>query len=1024
MRNKKAIRFFALSAAFLSFGLASCGAAPKFVEPINDGWEGDNAYYAKNITKKLANPDAHNDGEEEEETIPEVKTLILHYHNDDGRCGEREFYLWSDEVDGMYLAKKTVHQSGEDMMITLDFTGEFDMFAGAPRVGLIIKFTSGWTGQSEDTYLNFDKYRADANGKVELWILPGEGISLDVFLTEAETKFDKVKTAKFTTWKNIKCEATITPTVYRLYAFDETYYRLDNTLQEQNKEFYLLKSGKPDKATFNITLNYQAHINVSYMLETQYSTAPTRVQMINVGFENLYKNTRFTTYYNYDGDDLGVTYTKRKTTFKVWAPTSTYVKLNIYNSGSSKKYAAPGVYTSDSVDIYDMFYQPGGVWAIELEGDLNGKYYTFTFKNQGGVNETVDPYVKACGINGERGMVLDFESTNPEGWDDVVYDDIQTKQELIIYETHVRDVTMHSTWGGTQEPGTFNAMAEQGTRYKGTVKTGFDHIKDLGVNAVQLLPVFDHNDNEVPEKRGFNWGYDPTNYNCVEGTYATDPYKGDVRVREFKSLIRDLASKKDKNGNDTNQIRTIMDVVYNHQASAANSTFTKIVPKYYYRYNSDWAYYNGSECGNEIKTEAPMMRKFIVDSLKWWATEYKIKGFRFDLMGLIDTQTMRAAADALYDIDPDIAIYGEGWMGSWDNNFEDGWHGDRSGGTYSANTSNVYNKLGRNNKGSFVGGFNDCGRNALKGKNGTNELYGFISQSPQYGSDKIQSVKAMLCGINQDVDSTWKGDPEQTINYASCHDNFTLFDQFTYTSARNGDGDYPGMALAATVVAESAILVSNGVAFIQGGEELFRSKEVKSDADKKKITAYDEKGNAYLKDVMTINDKIISHNSYNLSDEVNAFDYSRKLTVDGVDTTKYFDSIKEAISARKQMKQFTRAEMNRMSDGFTVNTWDNTVNLVEYDNNGQKDWKKASGMVIGMANESAKGKYYFFISGEVEEEIGFGNITNATCIAASNKAYNNIGYRTVNVKYADENQTTGKGIKMGWSSSCLFKLNS
>lgn len=997
MKKSRKLRIFALSAAFLGFGLSVLGTGAKIDNVVDDGWEGDNASYREDSVKKLINPDARVEGEEEE--IPVVNQLVLHYHNDDGKCKDREFYLWAEGVAGLYLASKTeyVDSSGKasstDMMITLDFTGEFSMFAGKDRVGLIIKYTAGWDGQSEDTYLEFSKFPPDANGKVELWIIPGEGSALDVFKTEAETKMDKVITAKFIDWKTIRAEATIKPEVFRLYAFDETYYRLDAVLQEQNKNFYLFKSGTPDKATFDIKLNYQAHINVTYMLETEYSTAKGRIQMINVGFENLYKNPRFVEFYNYKGDDLGVTYTKEKTTFKVWAPTSTYMKLNLYSTGTPKKYATDTVYGSDSRSVYDMVYQKGGVWAITIEGDLDGKYYTFQVQNQGGNNETVDPYVKAVGVNGLRGMVVDWERTNPTDWDKVTYKDISTPQELTIYETHIRDVTMHKTWGGTEEPGTFNAFVEKGTKYQG-VTTGYDHIEEVGPTAVQLLPVYDSDHEERPGMREYNWSYDPLNYNCVEGSYASDPYDGAVRIKEYKNLIKEMS----KNKNNT---RVIMDVVYNHVQGAPNSSFQKLMPRYYFRFNSDWAYYNGSGCGNEVKSEAPMMRKFIVESVKWWASEYKIKGFRFDLMGLLDTKTMNEVAKEVHKIDEDIYVYGEGWMGGYDTAFPDGWHGDTSGGTYSSNSANVYLKLYENG----VGGFNDEGRNALKGKNGFGgEMYGFISQDATYGSANIDPVKRMLIGTRDGG-----GNPAQTVNYASCHDNFTLFDQFTYTSARDGKQDYPGMALAATVCAESAVLVSNGVGFIQGGEELFRSKVVKSAADKEKIKQVDTKGNVTYKDTVTINGKMISHNSYNLSDEVNAFDYSRKIEVDGVSTKKYYDAILEAVAARKQMKKFTLGDMKSMSGGNTVNCWTNASN-------------GGSGMVIGMANESSKGSYYFFISGEVEEKMGFGNVTSSTCIASSNKAYGaGKGYVVQDVTYSDG--FVGKGIKMGWSSCALFKLN-
>lgn len=864
--------------------------------------------------------------DEEEADVPEVHKVIIHYHNDDGKNESRRFWLWVTDVDGAEYEADQISSDKKDMSITLDYAGAFSDFAGQGGIYLIIKNAGTWDGQSEDTFISFTLY-PPVDYVVEFWLIPGIGNALEICATEEETRSDRVTEAYFSSFKNILVKATAAPKVYRLYSYDQKYLNMSVKAQANNKETRLLKTGSASTATFDIPLTYNAHINVQYVLETEYEAWPGRMHSLVISFSKLYENPRFSQYYEYSGDDLGVTYTKESTTFKLWAPTAGNVSLKIYDKGTTKgDDPEKGGYGSSLSTTYKMNYLPHGVWGATLDGDLNGKYYTYVVYNSSGINEVVDPYAHACGANGKRGMVLDFDSTDPEGWEaiDGKWDkkagyDITSPQQLSIYESHIRDLTMDDSWGGTEKPGTYLAYIEKGTTYTQgdkTVKTGFDHIEELGVNAIQFTPVYDHDNIEyfkrpIIDSEGkttyevsegsYNWGYNPLNYNCVEGQYSSNPNDGAARVREFKQMILALAT-------NANKARTIMDVVYNHVSSGSNSNFTKIMPQYFFRYTQNGEYYNGSGCGNEVKTEAPMMRKFIIDSLCWWASEYNVKGFRFDLMGLIDYVTLKEAAKALYKIDPDIYLYGEGWTGDGSDAHID----QTKYNTWGANTYVTYRDLRQASGQCAIGCFNDYGRDNFRGGNDRNYEqdpvahrlpgYGFMSNGSDYVGGGSDEAGWMMIGKNNNGSvaealSTSVA-AKMTVNYASCHDNYALFDQF---SATLGDGGYATAANIAKAETSTnmAIMLSNGVAFMQGGEELFRTKIVtEEDAEKIRMP----------EDYVEINGIKIAHNAYKCSDETNAFDYSRKISLTYKGTTEnniyenYFTQLATVIKLRKNLK--------------------------------------------------------------------------------------------------------------------------
>ena len=927
---------------------------------------------------------------EDELVLP--NKVILHYHNDDNACLTRRFYTWVTGVDGTERKPNSDGWTGTDMSIELDFS-VIPEYAGLPSLSFIIKVAGTWAGQSEDTILDYALYQdliTANNGVLEVWTIPGEGTSIEIYKTKAESELPKIKTAKFTDFKTIHCTSTIdatgkkwVPIEYRLFAYDKNFLNMSEAAQASSKDYYQIKQGTPKGNEFDINFNATAKINVQYVVESRFPGYENRWQKCIVGSENLYSQARFDEYYTYDGE-LGMIYSPDETIFRIWSPISANVILNIYETGTPKAYGG-----SDDHDVYRMSYRAGGIWETRLQGDMKGAYYTFTLTHSSGTIETIDPYVKATGLNGVRGFVYDHNSSeaNPEGWNSVpgVWNnvtgyDIKTPQDLSIYEVHIRDLTMDETWQSNKgnERGTYNAFVESGTTYtknNKTVTTGFDHITELGVKAVQLIPVFDQDNDERPDKMKFNWGYNPLNYNCVEGGYSSDPENPLTRIVEYKNLVKQFA-------NNANHTRVIMDVVYNHVSSASQSSFNKMMPKYYFRYTPNWEYYDGSGCNNEVKTEAKMMSKFIVDSLLWWAQEYKIKGFRFDLMGLIDCWTLAEAKEQLYAYDPDIVIYGEGWtsggyhgkaivgLKGTDTTFEVADYGghDDLGHYYSdgdyyylvkggASSQQVYSQLYQSDESKGqVGGFNDDGRDETKGRNddGYNNnpypQFGYISMGSGDVGTKSDTVVNMLKGNNTRAPGA---NPEQTINYMSCHDNYTLWDQLRYTlgtdhSSPTHQAKYAPTVketIEASLACHGAVMLSNGVAFMQGGEELYRTKtysynlddynnvQSKPKADGSPATVrpypqyphYDDpkKDTVLATQDVEMYGNIISHNSYKAPDYVNSFKWDRKIEVDGLDTYNYNEVWQKMVKARESMKRISYQTMWVEGDTSEYNAWGN-----------------------------------------------------------------------------------------------------
>lgn len=510
----------------------------------------------------------------------------------------------------------------------------------------------------------------------------------------------------------------------------------------------------------------------------------------------------------YTGNDLGAVYSPKMTRFKVWAPEAESVKLNLYKQGEG----------DNLIDQHIMKKSANGTYVFEKQGDCNGIYYTYTVVNHGEEQEAVDPYTKAAGVNGQRGMVINLAKTNPQGFEMDGYRNPEHITDAIIYEGSVRDFTMDES-SGVFHNGKFLGLTEANTTNHFGEATALDYISGLGVTHVQILPAFDFETvDEKNQKAQYNWGYDPDNYNVPEGSYAVSPYDGAVRIQEMKQMVLALHSR---------GIGVIMDVVFNHTYRRDDSNLQKIVPGYYYR-SDETGYTNGSGCGNEVASDRPMVQKLIVDSLIYWAKEYHIDGFRFDLMGVLDIDTMNVIAERLKEIRPDIYLYGEGWNGGPSSLEEE---------------KRAFKASAKKMPG--IGMFNDDIRDTIKGSVFYDDHLGFVNGGTHLENALRYGITGAVAHPQVDYDAygskPWAKEPGQSINYVSCHDNYTLWDKLSVSCPEASEEKKKAMnRLCAAIV-----FTSQGVPFIQAGEEFLRSKPLP-----------EKKG--------------FAENSYNMPDEVNS----------------------------------------------------------------------------------------------------------------------------------------------------------
>lgn len=584
--------------------------------------------------------------------------------------------------------------------------------------------------------------------------------------------------------------------------------------------------------------------------------------------------TQYDKWPTYSGSDLELTVNPNGADFRLWSPEAEAVRLMIYTTDRN----------SAATDTVDMKKSAGGTWAASVPGDLIGKFYTFSIKHNGKwLDETPGVWAKAVGTNGHRAAIIDFEATNPEGWDEDHGPKVDNITDAVIYEIHHRDFSVDPS-SGIVNKGKFLALTEKDTHNATGEKTGIDHLKELGVTHVHILPSYDYNsvdEANLPSNQ-YNWGYDPYNYNTPEGSYSTNPADPSVRIREMKEMVKSL--------HDAG-IGVVMDVVYNHTADNDASNFSLTAPGYYYRHRADGSYSDASGCGNETASERKQMSDFIVNSVKYWAQEYHIDGFRFDLMAIHDIETMNRVAAELKKINPSIFVYGEGWTAG-----DSPLPADRR-----ALKENVAKMDG-------IAVFSDDIRDAVKGHYSNEADRGFATGKP--GNEETVKIGIVASTAHPQVDYS-KGNnskfayasaPTQIINYVSCHDDLTLTDKLAKSMPGSSEADRQRAAR----LAQTIVFTSQGTPFMFAGEEVFR--------DKKGV-----------------------HNSYKSPDSINAIDWSLKHR-----NAEQFDYYRELIKLRKNHPAFRMTTAEQIARHLVFDK-DQEENLISYslkDHANGDEWKE------------------------------------------------------------------------------------
>lgn len=634
--------------------------------------------------------------------------------------------------------------------------------------------------------------------------------------------------------------------------------------------------------------------------------------------------TSFEEYPIPEGKLVEMEYSPIETKFTLWAPTAEEVRVLLYDSGNEGS-----AYQTLSLEMGE-----DGIWNTSIKEDLKGKFYTFNVKVNGKwLGDTPGIMAKAVVVNGKRAAVIDLRSTDPEGWANDVRPLLKDYADIIVYEMHHRDFSLDSV-SGIRNKGKFLALTELGTTTSQGEKTGIDHLKELGVTHVHILPSYDYAsvDESKPDKAQYNWGYDPQNYNVPDGSYSTDPYKPDVRIKEFKQMVQALH----KAG-----IRVVLDVVYNHTFNTEESNFERTVPGYFYRQTKDGKPANGSGCGNETASDRAMMRKYMVESVLYWINEYHIDGFRFDLMGIHDIETMNEIRAAVDKIDPSIFIYGEGWAASAPQLDQE----------ELAMKANIY-KMPR------IAAFSDEMRDGLRGGWDDDRKGAFLIGQPGHE----MSIKFGLVGavkhpqvINDSVNYSkepWALQPTQMISYVSCHDDMCLADRLKATMPDATDEERASLHK----LAETFVFTSQGVPFIFAGDEMMR--------DKKGI-----------------------HNSYNSPDSINTIDWRNKTIHHDV-----FDYVRELITLRKNHPAFRMGDADKVRQymEFLPVEGSNLVAFILKDNANGDSWKNII-VAFNSRKEPAKlsiptGRYTIVCKDGKIKQSGMGQVSGNEIIVPARSA--------------------------------------
>ncbi|WP_445291624.1 type I pullulanase [Bacillus cereus] len=740
--------------------------------------------------------------------------IIIHYKEKLGNTKDWDLWLWGENANGTSYEFTGEDEFGKYAKIKID--GDYN------RVGFIVR-TNEWEKDGGDRWIENIK-----DGRAEVWILSGD-----------EKVYNSKPSSDLSIQKaTIDSFHEITVTTNVPFHIKEKKIEIEG-IKIKNITPYDINSG-------DITNKVKIITEQKIDLKQTYKVKIENLADTNTEIGKVIRSEEFDNLFYYGGNDLGNTYTPQHTKFRLWAPTASEAKLVTYKNWSDKIGAEINMQQGEK-----------GTWTAELKGNQKGLFYTYKVKIGDKWTEAVDPYVRAASVNGDKGAVVNLEETNPKKWKANKKPKFKNPEDVIIYELHVRDLSIQSE-SGIKQKGKYLGVTEKGTKGPEGVKTGLDHIKDLGVTHVQFLLIFDYasvNEETLNEPQ-YNWGYDPKNFNVPEGSYSTNPYEPTVRITELKQMVQTLHD---------NNLRVVMDVVYNHMYNAAESNFHKLVPGYYYRYNEDGTFANGTGVGNDTASERKMMRKFMIDSVTYWAKEYNLDGFRFDLMGIHDYETMNEIRKAVNQIDPSIILHGEGW----DLNTP-------LAAELKANQKNAEKMKG-------IAHFNDNIRDGLKGSVFEEKENGFINGKENM-EDRIK--KGITAGIDYDTNSSTYQDPEQVLTYVEAHDNHTLWDKLELTNP----GDSDEVRTQMHKLSSSILLTSQGIPFLHAGQEFMRTK-------------YGD------------------HNSYKSPDSINQMDWLRRATFNNE-----VDYMKGLIELRKKYSAFrmTSAEQIKTHVSF-IDAPKNTV---------------------------------------------------------------------------------------------------
>ena len=803
------------------------------------------------------------DSSHESKPLEETKIVRLHYRRKDDTDNNRKVYepwnIWAWDITngGNGDAYNFTHYDNYGVYVNLDL----NTIGGGKAIeslGFIVR-TDNWA-KDPDGDRSIEVNKTSPGGIQDVYVRSGD---ITLFTTPQNALKSSVDCAIMDSFNDIS--VFFKPITKEFKAYPKRF-----SIEINGEPYTNFTLKEYDDTKKKATLELKDKLDITDTIKVFYKFDSEWTNEVPLMITSYFDTQEFKTNFSYTGNDLGATFDNEinpsKTIFKLWAPTTKSVTLNVYSSGN---------YETDKTPLKTINMEKGekGVFQTTVNEDLDGKYYTYTVNNSKGINEVVDPYAKSAGLNGRRGMIVNFNKVNSEiaGWNTDTRPNFgNASVDGSIYEMHVRDMTINPNSGVTeQNRGKFLGLTEKNKSYTEngvTVSTGLDHLKELGITHVQIQPFYDFSSvdesssGNTMSKTNYNWGYDPLNYNVLEGSYSTDPTDGYNRIKEFKQMVMAMHSE---------GININMDVVYNHTSSTENSNFNLIVPYYYYRTFASGKFYNGSGCGNEMASNRFMVNKFIRESCKFWIDEYHLSGFRFDLMGLLDNQTMIDVYKECKELYSNIMVYGEPWTGGT-TKLKDGTDASKLTSQKTVQRSLAQSYFAGDNV--LVGAFNDVIRNAVRGDNAPGR--GFVQGLYANGKTILQGIQGQFSNGSNDEKNI---NPNQVLNYVSCHDNYTLEDQLLQSM---GNADITN----AYTQAESLIFLAQGVPFMQEGEEFRRSK-------------YNEEKQKY------------EGNSYNTGDFDNNMDYSLKIKYPNI-----YSKFKELIKLRKDYSEFRLSTRQDITD--------------------------------------------------------------------------------------------------------------